>query len=79
MAHAAYFDIRRNSYITIMGKVPVEVHPSSVLFKSKKKPAVLLFNTVIMTSKNYMRDVVAVNEQWVKEASPQAFGGTTVN
>jgi len=43
----------------------VYVHPSSVLFR--KKPPCVLFSELILTNKLYMRDVTAVEREWLEK------------
>jgi HrpA-like RNA helicase len=72
--HAAYYSFQANSYLTIVGSQPVALHPSSVLFRLKKKPPLVVFHSVVRTTKNYLRDVMASREEWLRDASPALFG-----
>jgi hypothetical protein len=57
---------RRNSEPCALSqpRVQVAIHPSSVLFRKKTITAVV-FSDVIVTTKNYMRTVSAVEMAWL--------------
>ena len=69
----AYFDAKQNAYLTVVGQHRVYVHPSSVVFHQRRKAPLVLYNSVVETTKVYIRDVTAIREEWLKEASPQFF------
>ncbi len=72
--HAAYFHAKRLGYITCVAQLPVEVHPSSGFAAMKgKKPALILYNSVVRTTKQYMRDILVVREDWLYEEAPLVF------
>lgn len=50
----------------------VAIHPSSVLFQAK--PAYVVFNELLHTSRCYMRDLCLVDADWLLEAAPDYFG-----
>lgn len=68
--NAAFFNAKLGMYQTIVGQLPVHIHPSSVLFTHRKKPALVLFNSVVRTTKRYMKDVSVVHEEWLQDAAP---------
>jgi HrpA-like RNA helicase len=45
----------------------VDIHPSSVLFagSSRRGPAFLVFNELVLTSKPYLRTVLSVEQSWL--------------
>ena len=51
------------SYLTLLQKQPVSIHPSSVLFNSK--PSLIIFSEVVHTSKRYMRGLCIVDPTWL--------------
>jgi ATP-dependent RNA helicase DDX35 len=55
------------SYKTIRGKDRLFIHPSSVLFR--RPPAWLVFHDVEFTQKQFMRDVTAIEPNWLVELS----------
>lgn len=64
-------------YKTIRGNQPVHVHPSSVLFSisggEKRLPAYVVFAELLVTSKQYMRCITAIEEEWLLEIAPNFF------
>eukprot|EP01135_Chromosphaera_perkinsii_P011544 Nk52_evm2s2438 gene=Nk52_evmTU2s2438 len=60
-----------NKYRTMTSSSPVSIHPGSVLFG--KKPQCLLFNELVFTSKQYMREVSQVEPEWLTEVAPKYF------
>lgn len=59
------------SYVALDGRQPVSIHPSSVLFQAK--PAYVVFNELLHTSRCYMRDVCLVDADWLMDAAPEYF------
>lgn len=59
------------TYATIDTHQPVAIHPSSVLFHCK--PACVVYNELLHTSKCYMRDICLVDADWLFEAAPDYF------
>jgi len=47
------------------------MHPSSALYS--KKPEYLIYNEVVMTTKEYMRSVLAIDPKWLVELAPRYF------
>eukprot|EP01061_Rhynchopus_euleeides_P017295 TRINITY_DN28771_c0_g1_i1.p1 TRINITY_DN28771_c0_g1~~TRINITY_DN28771_c0_g1_i1.p1 ORF type:complete len:691 (+),score=317.28 TRINITY_DN28771_c0_g1_i1:274-2073(+) len=68
--NVAQYNLDRKVYVTAEGKHEVAIHPTSVLFKLRYKPPLLLFNELVYTKKRYMRDVVSIEEAWLAEAAP---------
>uniref|UniRef100_A0A8C5DK58 ATP-dependent RNA helicase DHX33 n=1 Tax=Gouania willdenowi TaxID=441366 RepID=A0A8C5DK58_GOUWI len=60
------------SYVALDTHQAVAVHPSSVLFQAK--PAYVVFNELLHTSRCYMRDLCLVDADWLMEAAPEYFG-----
>uniref|UniRef100_A0A1A7Y0P4 ATP-dependent RNA helicase DHX33 n=1 Tax=Iconisemion striatum TaxID=60296 RepID=A0A1A7Y0P4_9TELE len=60
------------SYLALDTHQPVAIHPSSVLFQSK--PAYVVFNELLHTSRCYMRDLCLVDADWLLDAAPEYFG-----
>ncbi|MEE6469893.1 hypothetical protein FKM82_008809 [Ascaphus truei] len=59
------------TYATVDTRQPVAIHPSSVLFHCK--PACVLYNELLHTSKCYMRDLCVVDADWLFEKAPEYF------
>nr|CAJ2482476.1 unnamed protein product [Leishmania braziliensis] len=68
--NAAFYNAKLGMYQTIVGQLPVHIHPSSVLFAHRKKPALVIFNSVVRTTKRYMKDVSVIQEEWLQDAAP---------
>ncbi|XP_023274145.1 putative ATP-dependent RNA helicase DHX33 [Seriola lalandi dorsalis] len=60
------------SYLALHTHQPVAIHPSSVLFQAK--PAYVVFNELLHTSRCYMRDLCLVDADWLLDAAPEYFG-----
>lgn len=60
------------TYLALDTHQPVTIHPSSVLFQSK--PAYVVFNELLHTSRCYMRDLCLVDADWLLDAAPEYFG-----
>lgn len=63
-------------YRTVRGRQPVHIHPSSVLFSmvsSRKLPEFVVYAELLITSKQYMRTVSAVDGAWLTELFPGTF------
>lgn len=59
---------RSAPYRTLRGNQPVHVHPTSVLFslvQSRKLPEFVVFAELLITSKQYMRHITAIDGSWV--------------
>uniref|UniRef100_A0AAY4E6V9 ATP-dependent RNA helicase DHX33 n=1 Tax=Denticeps clupeoides TaxID=299321 RepID=A0AAY4E6V9_9TELE len=59
------------SYVALHTHQPVSIHPSSVLFQAK--PAYVVFNELLHTSRCYMRDLCLVDPEWLQDAAPEYF------
>lgn len=59
------------TYVTLMHKTTVHIHPSSVLFR--QKPSFVVFNELVETSKRYMRGLSVVDPTWLIDACPSRF------
>lgn len=60
------------TYLALDTHQPVAIHPSSVLFQAK--PAYVIFNELLHTSRCYMRDLCLVDADWLLDAAPDYFG-----
>lgn len=72
--NAAYFDAKLLRYRLIIGQQTVHLHPtSSLTFQTRRKPPLVIFNNVVETTQRYMKEVTAVNEQWLQDAAPLLY------
>eukprot|EP00796_Vickermania_ingenoplastis_P006731 gene6731-4826_t len=70
---AAFFNAKLGFYQTLVGHQAVYIHPSSVLFTHRKKPALVLFSSVVRTTKQYMKEVSVIHEDWLMDSAPTFF------
>lgn len=55
------------SYVMTVGRHPIAIHPSSVLYGQKKSEAIMFLDHVY-TAKNYAKKVSPVQANWIEEA-----------
>ncbi len=67
--HVAHLE-RQGHYLTIRDDQVVHIHPSSVL---DRKPEFALYHEFVLTSRNYIRTVTAVEPEWLLEIAPQYY------
>ena len=68
--HAAKKD-PEEGYKSLVDQQPVHVHPSSALFNHQ--PPLVVYHQLVLTSKEYMREVLAVQPQWLMELAPNFY------
>lgn len=61
----------QEGYRTILDQQNVYIHPSSALYNSS--PEYVVYHELVMTTKEYMRDLTAVKPQWLLEVAPSMF------
>ncbi len=62
---------RKGYYETLLDGQSVYIHPSSALFG--KKPSYIIYNEIVFTNKEYLRDVSIINPQWLLETAPALY------
>lgn len=60
-------------YVNLSTSVPAYIHPSSSLFLSGVNPDYLVYHEVIITSKEYMNTVSAIEPEWLNLYAPHIF------
>lgn len=70
-ANSAKMNKNGDSYQALKTKQTVQIHPSSVLFGHK--PRWLLYHELVLTSKEFMRNCMPINPNWLKEVAPHYF------
>ena len=64
-------------YVTLRGRQPVYIHPSSVLFSQsggfKKLPDYVVYSDLLITSKQYMRGITAIESEWLEDVPGGLF------
>jgi ATP-dependent RNA helicase DHX8/PRP22 len=61
----------QEGYKTLVDQQHVYIHPSSSLWQ--RQPEWLIYNEVVLTTKEYMRTVTAVDPRWLVEFAPAFF------
>ncbi|KAL8533626.1 hypothetical protein ACS0TY_009866 [Phlomoides rotata] len=59
------------TYRALSSGLMVQIHPSSVLFRMK--PECIIFNELVRTNQNYVRDVSTIDYLWLPELAPQFY------
>ncbi|KAL8171568.1 hypothetical protein V2J09_023372 [Rumex salicifolius] len=52
----------------------VQIHPSSVLFRAKPVPDYIIYNEMVKTNQNYIRNVTRIDPLWLLELAPDSYG-----
>lgn len=60
-----------NTYRALSSGLVVKIHPSSVLFRMK--PECIIFNELVRTNQNYVRNVSTIDYLWLPELAPQCY------
>ena len=68
--HAARKD-PQGGYRTIVDNQPVYMHPASALFQ--RQPDWVIYHELVMTTKEYIREVTVIDPKWLVELSPRFF------
>ncbi|KAK3131825.1 hypothetical protein QOZ80_6AG0511980 [Eleusine coracana subsp. coracana] len=59
------------SYRALATSQSVQVHPSSVLFRTK--PDCVIFNELVRTTQNYVKNLTRIDPLWLAELAPQYY------
>lgn len=68
--HAARKD-PQEGYKTLVEQQPVSIHPGSSLFQ--QQPDWVVYHELVLTTKEYMREVTVVDPKWLVELAPRFF------
>lgn len=60
-------------YRTIRGNYELFIHPTSVLYTMKRPPKFVIFTEVIHTTKDFMKDISAIQPNWLYELAPHYY------
>lgn len=71
--NAARLSKTGDSYRSLKKNQSVHIHPSSVLHKVKPPPKLLIYNELVLTSKEFMRNCLPIQEKWLAELAPHFF------
>lgn len=69
--NAARIQMNGEAYRTIKQSQSVMIHPSSSLFQVN--PPVVIFYELVLTTKEYMRQVLEINPEWLIEVAPHYY------
>ncbi|KAK7010900.1 ATP-dependent RNA helicase DHX8 [Biomphalaria glabrata] len=61
----------QEGYKTIVDSQVVYIHPSSALFN--RQPDWVIYHELVLTTKEYMREVTAIDPRWLVEFAPKFF------
>lgn len=59
-------------YRTVRDNYPLHIHPSSILY-TEFPPKWVVYNEVMQTSRDYMRDVTVIESSWLHEIAPHYY------
>lgn len=60
-------------YVNVRTGMPCHLHPTSALFGMGYNPDYIVYHELVMTSKEYMQCVTAVDGQWLAELGPMFY------
>ncbi|KAF7151906.1 hypothetical protein RHSIM_Rhsim02G0021600 [Rhododendron simsii] len=61
----------QEGYRTLVENQPVYIHPSSSVFQ--RQPDWVVYHELVMTTKEYMREVIDIDPKWLVELAPRFF------
>uniref|UniRef100_A0A0B7B2H2 RNA helicase n=1 Tax=Arion vulgaris TaxID=1028688 RepID=A0A0B7B2H2_9EUPU len=61
----------QEGYKTVVDSQVVYIHPSSALFN--RQPDWVIYHELVLTTKEYMREVTAIDPRWLVEFAPKFF------
>lgn len=61
------------SYVNMLTGTPCQLHPSSALYSLGYTPDYVVYHELVMTTKEYMHCVTAVDAEWLAELAPMFF------
>lgn len=62
-----------DSYRSLKKNQAVFIHPSSVLYPVKPPPKLILYHELVLTSKEFMRNCMLIEENWLHELAPHYY------
>jgi ATP-dependent RNA helicase DHX8/PRP22 len=67
----------QEGFRTLVDQTPVYIHPSSALFN--KNPEYVIYHELVLTSKEYMRNVMEIDAKWLIELAPAFYKSADPN
>ncbi|TIC17573.1 putative pre-mRNA splicing factor [Wallemia mellicola] len=71
--NTARLDKGGGSYRTLKTNQTVHIHPTSSAFNMQPPPRHILFYELVLTSKEYMRQIMPIQSNWLIEVAPHYF------
>jgi HrpA-like RNA helicase len=71
--NAAKLSKNGDGYRSLKKNQSVYIHPSSVLHKVKPPPKLLIYHELVLTSKEFMRNCMPIQQRWLNELAPHYF------
>ncbi|KAM0791034.1 Cyclin-dependent kinase catalytic subunit [Microbotryomycetes sp. NB124-2] len=65
-----------DGYRTVKTNQTVHIHPSSSMFQHQPPPKVVLWYELVLTSREYARQVMEIKSEWLLEVAPHYFKKT---
>lgn len=62
-----------SNYVLLKRKQQALIHPSSGLFSRKPPPKLVLYHELVLTSKEYMRNCMRIEEKWLGELAKHYY------
>ena len=60
-------------YVNLLTGIPAHLHPSSALCGMGQTPEYVVYHELVLTSKEYMRAVTAVDPKWLAQLGPMFY------
>lgn len=60
-------------YVNLRTSIPCHLHPSSSIYGAGCTPEYVVYHEVVLTTREYMQNVTAVEAQWLAELGPMFF------
>ncbi|KEP66318.1 UNVERIFIED_CONTAM: helicase associated domain (ha2) protein [Hammondia hammondi] len=60
-------------YVNLRSSIPCHLHPTSALYGAGHTPDYVVYHEVVLTTKEYMRNVTSVEAAWLAELGPMYF------
>ena len=63
--------MRVERIVTLVDHKTVSIYPLSTM--SQRKPPCILYNQLMLTTRPYAREVLAIDRQWLEELAPRWY------
>lgn len=64
---------KSGDYRTVKNAQTVHIHPQSTLFNKETPPRWLVYHELVLTNKEFMRNVIEIESQWLVEIAPHYY------